>query len=101
MIGLIEGFETLPRASITLSTTSASGPAKQETLEGIPLLSALVAKPRVMLRIAAQDGSMLALSARDAEDAFLVPIEGGWQIALPKDKTRKRFIKHPVEFMAE
>lgn len=101
MKGLKPGFEALPRTAVTLSTTSSSGPAKRETLQGIALSAALEHLPTVMLRITAQDGSMLALSPEDTQNAYLVEIEDGWQIVLPHDKTRKRFIKYPTGFSTE
>lgn len=101
MKGLKPDFETLPRTAVTLSTTSSSGPARRETLKGIALCEALERLPAVMLRITAQDGSMLALSPEDAQGAYLVEIKDGWQLVLPHDKTRKRFIKYPTAFSTD
>ena len=39
--------------------------------------------------------------AQEVQDAFLVPIEGGWQLIFARDATRQRRIKHPESFEAE
>lgn len=99
MKGLKEGFESLPRTRVTVRTTSASGPAREDVMDAIPLCSALEQPVRTRVIVRAEDGAALALSPQDAACACLAPLsEGIWQLIFPKDSTRRRFLKHPVAF---
>lgn len=99
MKGLRQGFEALPRTRVITRTTSASGPAREDVFDAIPLCRALERPVCARVTVRAQDGAALVLSAQDAESACLAPLpQGGWQLILPQDPTRRRFIKHPAAF---
>lgn len=102
MTGLRPDWESLPRVSAVTRTTSASGAAREESLSGVPLALALTARPQVHVRIQCSDGAALLVSAADAGQALLVPLqEGGWQVVFPGDATRRRRMKHPMAFILD
>lgn len=99
MNGLIPGWEALPRVPIRIRATSASGPERNEALCAIPLLRALSAAPCKRLVVTCEDGLTIMLSAADAANAYLTPLSGGgWQLVLPMDTTRRRWVKNAVSF---
>lgn len=100
MKGLKPGWEGLPRVSIRFCATSASGPERDEVICAIPLLSALCAWPQHHLIVACEDGLTLMLPAADAAGAYLAPLSGGgWQLVLPMDTTRRRWVKNVISFV--
>ena len=101
MIGLVDGWASLPRVTLREETTSASGAPRTELLEAIPLLSALANPVTARVIVHAGDGMMLALSAEDAARAMLAEGTGGWQLILSGDRTRRRRIKNPIKFEVE
>ena len=101
MKGLREGFESLPRVQICTRTTGASGAPREDRFDAIALADALDPPARSRVPVRARDGAALAFRAQEAQDAFLVPIEGGWQLIFARDATRQRRIKHPESFEAE
>lgn len=99
MKGLKPGWEDLPRVSIRFHATSSSGPERDEVICAIPLLSALCIWPRHHLSVACEDGLTLMLPAADAAEAYLAPLaDGGWQLVLPMDTTRRRWAKNARSF---
>ena len=101
MIGLTDGWASLPRVSLREETTSASGARREEQFDAIPLLAALTDPVKTRVAVYAEDGLMLALSAEDAARAMLIEKEDGWQLIVSGDRTRRRRVKHPVRFEAE
>lgn len=101
MTGLREGWQRLPRVRVLAATTSASGPAREDACDAIPLEQALAAPARALVRVRSADGLSLVLPAADARDAYLAPFEDGWLLILPRDKTRRRWLKHPISFTVE
>ncbi|MDO5300627.1 MAG: hypothetical protein Q4F18_14455 [Clostridia bacterium] len=101
MTGLREGWQRLPRVRVRAATTSASGSAREDIYDAIPLEQALSSPARVLVRARSADGLSLVLSAADAQNAFLAPIEDGWLLILPLDTTRRRWLKHPISFAVE
>lgn len=101
MIGLIEGWASLPRVTLWEETTSASGARRAERLEAIPLPAALAEPVKTRLTVSAADGLTLALSAGDAARALLAPGAEGWQLILSGDRTRRRRVKNPIRFDVE
>ena len=93
MKGLRDGWENLPRVRIVTRTTGSTGGLREDTFDAIALADALsvTAQRRVIVR--ARDGVALAFSARDAQDAYLVPLEDGWQLLYAHDATRQRRVK--------
>ena len=93
MKGLRDGWENLPRVRIVTRTTGSTGGLREDTFDAIALADALsvTAQRRVIVR--ARDGVALAFSARDAQDACLVPLEDGWQLLFAHDATRQRRVK--------
>ena len=93
MKGLRDGWETLPRVRIVTRTTGSTGGLREDTFDAIALADALsvTAQRRVIVR--ARDGVALAFSARDTQDAYLVPLEDGWQLLFAHDATRQRRVK--------
>ena len=101
MKGLKAGWETLPRVRIATRTTGSTGGPREDVFEAIALPDALDAPVQRRIVVRARDGAALAFRAQEAQDAFLVPIEGGWQLIFARDATRQRRIKHPESFEAE
>lgn len=98
MTGLIDGWESLPRVTLHEQTTSASGPLRSEQLHAIPLSSALRSPVKTRVLVHAADGLIFALTAEDAARAALAETDGGWQLILSGDHTRRRRVKNPVRF---
>ena len=99
MKGLRDGWENLPRVRIVTRTTGSTGGLREDTFDAIALADALsvTAQRRVIVR--ARDGVALAFSARDAQDAYLVPAAGGgWQLVFAHDATRQRRVKQVEGF---
>ena len=86
---------------ICTRTTGASGAPREDRFDAIALADALDHPARSRVTVRARDGAALAFRAQEAQDAFLVPIEGGWQLIFARDATRQRRIKHPESFEAE
>lgn len=101
MIGLIDGWESLPRVTLHEETTSASGPPRAEQFSAIALTSALCAPVTARVLVHALDGMILALTAEDAARAMLAETDDGWQLILHGDRTRRRRVKQPVRFEIE
>ena len=101
MMGLIDGWEALPRVTLRETTTSASGERREERFDAIALLPALVSPVKARVVVRAEDGLMLALSAEDAARAMLAETGQGWQLILAGDPTRRRRVKNPVQFDVE
>lgn len=101
MIGLIDGWASLPRVTLHEETTSASGARRSEAFDAIPLLTALTAPVKARVIVYAADGFILALSPEDAARAMLTEVGDGWQLILTGDRTRRRRVKQPVRFEAE
>ena len=93
MKGLRPGFEALPRVRIHTRTTSSSGAQREDRFDAIALADALDHPARSRVTVRARDGAALAFSARDAQDAYLAPAEGGWQLVFAHDATRQRRIR--------
>ena len=98
MIGLIDGWASLPRVTLLEETISASGERRSEQFDAIPLPEALDGAITTRIVVHADDGLMLALSAEDAARAMLVEGDNGWQLILSGDRTRRRRVKKPVRF---
>lgn len=102
MTGLRDGWLLLPRVRVHASTTSASGPARTDVYDAIPLEQALARPVSARVLVRSADGLSLVLSAKDAQDAYLVPGEnGGSLLILPRDATRRRWLKQPAAFTVE
>lgn len=101
MRGLIADWEALPRVPIVWQTTSASGAPRKDAADAIPLPCALSFPVRSRLTVTASDGYALALSPEDVQGAYLACLSGTWTLILPRDGTRRRFVKHPVAFAGE
>ena len=93
MKGLRPGFEALPRVRVCTRTTGASGTQREDRFDAIALADALDHPARSRVTVRARDGAALAFSARDAQDAYLAPAEGGWQLVFAHDATRQRRIR--------
>lgn len=93
MTGLKDGWEALPRVRIITRTTGSTGGPREDVFEAIALADALAAPAKNRVIVRARDGLALAFSARDAQDAYLVPTEGGWQLVFAHDATRQRRIR--------
>lgn len=98
MRGLKEGWETLPRVRIETHTTSSTDAPRTDIFDAIPLADALAAPVQSRVIVRAQDGLALAFSVRDAQDAYLAPFGGGWQLVFARDVTRRRRIKQVEGF---
>ena len=93
MKGLMDGWEALPRVRIVTRTTGSTGGPREDVFDAIALSDALAAPAQRRVIVRARDGAALAFSARDAQDAYLVPAEGGWQLVFAHDATRQRRVK--------
>lgn len=93
MKGLKAGWETLPRVRIATRTTGSTGGPREDVFEAIALPDALDEPVQRRIVVRARDGAALAFSARDAQDAYLAPAEGGWQLVFAHDATRQRRIR--------
>ena len=93
MTGLRDGWEALPRVRIATRTTGSMGGLREDVFEAIALADALAAPAQSRVIVRARDGATLAFSARDAQDAYLAPAEGGWQLVFAHDATRQRRVK--------
>ena len=60
MKGLRQDFESLPRTRVITRTTSASGPAREDAFDAIPLSSALERPACTRVTVHAQDGAALS-----------------------------------------
>lgn len=100
MTGLRPGWLSLARVHIVTHTTSASGPARVDAYEAIPLISALASVSSSPLLVRGVDGASLLLSSVDVQDAYLTPLpeSSGWQLVLLQDTTRRRRLKNPQSF---
>lgn len=101
MTGLRDGWQNLPRRRIAAATTSASGPAREDAYDAIPLLCALARTPACRVTVRGEDGATLALCVQDARRAFLTDTPEGWLLVLPADATRRRWVKRPVCFLID
>lgn len=99
MTGLIPGWQAIARETIRVCASSASGAPLSCSYEAIPLALALPQKGFSALRVRGEDGSGILLSAADAKQAYLVPIETGWKLVLPQDTSRRRWLKQPESFI--
>lgn len=98
MKGLKPGWEALPRVRIATRTTGSTSGPREDAFEAIALPDALAAPAQNRIIVRARDGAALAFSARDAQDAYLTPADGGWQLVFAHDATRQRRIKQVEGF---
>ena len=99
MTGLKDGWEALPRVRIITRTTGSMGGPREDVFDAIALRDALAAPAARRVIARARDGVALAFSARDVQDAYLAPMEGGgWQLLFAHDATRQRRIKQLESF---
>lgn len=99
MKGLREGWEALPRVRIVTRTTGSTGGPRGDAFDAIALSGALAAPAQSRIIVRARDGVALAFSARDLQDAYLVPADGGgWQLVFAHDATRQRRVKQVEGF---
>ena len=97
-MGLRDGWETLPRVRIVTRTTGSTGGLREDTFDAIALWDALSVPAQRRVIVRARDGVVLAFSACDARDAYLAPLEEGWQLLFAHDATRQRRVKQPESF---
>ena len=93
MKGLKDGWENLPRVRIVTRTTGSTGGPREDVFDAIALWDALSVPAQRRVIVRARDGVVLAFSARDVQDAYLAPLEGGWQLLFAHDATRQRRVK--------
>ena len=102
MTGLKDGWALLPSVRITTRTTGSTGAPREDVFDAIALSDALAAPAKSRIIVRARDGLALAFSARDAQDAYLAPLDGGgWQLIFARDATRQRRVKQPECFCVQ